>query len=303
MKYYAVERSTSLSHHGILGQKWGVRRYQNKDGSLTSVGKARYGSSTASATSVSDFYKNRDHKTEDKVVNKTSASLAAKVALGVVTMNPFLIADAVNQGIGAASAAGKVAKVDKMLAANTNVDPKSGLKVKKSEMTEKEDLKMVNPAFKNLQDNSKSNCMLCTTTYDLRRRGYDVTAGKASVGYNNADLKRWYPNVEPKSVNFEHTPTEVFTHKNLIEATTNALVSQGDGARGNLMVRWASGGLAGHSMAYEVSNGSVKILDGQANKIYSNPASILRRCSSAEYARLDNVEPDWKEIKECLKTA
>lgn len=30
-----------LSHHGILGQKWGVRRYQNKDGSLTPAGKKR----------------------------------------------------------------------------------------------------------------------------------------------------------------------------------------------------------------------------------------------------------------------
>ena len=28
-----------LSHHGILGQKWGVRRYQNEDGSLTLAGK------------------------------------------------------------------------------------------------------------------------------------------------------------------------------------------------------------------------------------------------------------------------
>lgn len=30
-----------LQHHGILGMKWGVRRYQNKDGSLTTAGKKR----------------------------------------------------------------------------------------------------------------------------------------------------------------------------------------------------------------------------------------------------------------------
>lgn len=31
-----------IYHHGVLGQKWGIRRYQNKDGSLTSAGKKRY---------------------------------------------------------------------------------------------------------------------------------------------------------------------------------------------------------------------------------------------------------------------
>ena len=54
MLYYGISNSSSLWHHGILGQKWGIRRYQNRDGSLTPEGKARYSKTTYTS---SDFRK------------------------------------------------------------------------------------------------------------------------------------------------------------------------------------------------------------------------------------------------------
>lgn len=41
MSNYNVIFSNELYHHGVKGQKWGIRRYQNPDGSLTPEGRAR----------------------------------------------------------------------------------------------------------------------------------------------------------------------------------------------------------------------------------------------------------------------
>jgi hypothetical protein len=47
MDEYIEKGDNFLAHHGIIGQRWGVRRYQNHDGSLTAAGRRRYGTSKA----------------------------------------------------------------------------------------------------------------------------------------------------------------------------------------------------------------------------------------------------------------
>lgn len=48
--YYESE----LYHHGIKGQKWGVRRFQNPDGTLTAAGEKRYNETLANAKRYGD---------------------------------------------------------------------------------------------------------------------------------------------------------------------------------------------------------------------------------------------------------
>lgn len=57
-----MNENYELYHFGIKGQKWGIRRYQNKDGSLTPAGKKR----------VSKQYKKLIDKTNSRISKKES---------------------------------------------------------------------------------------------------------------------------------------------------------------------------------------------------------------------------------------
>ena len=66
-----------LAHHGIKGQKWGVRRYQNEDGTLTEEGKRRYGTVGLKEVSLETIEKERQAYRE-KITNATADMKKAK---------------------------------------------------------------------------------------------------------------------------------------------------------------------------------------------------------------------------------
>ena len=75
---------TYLAHHGILRQRWGVRRFQNPDGTLTQLGKRRYGDPKEHGNTIANKegkkalennYKRADTEAAKDVLDGVSKSL------------------------------------------------------------------------------------------------------------------------------------------------------------------------------------------------------------------------------------
>lgn len=76
-EYYTTTSSGYyLVHSGVLGMKWGIRRYQNEDGTLTPEGRIRYGKQAAKAYFKQDMLRRKQEKANDF---KTYKKLGKKI--------------------------------------------------------------------------------------------------------------------------------------------------------------------------------------------------------------------------------
>ena len=91
-----------LAHHGIKGQRWGVRRFQNADGTRTAAGKARerngeQGSAPAKKESSSSKQRKRLTESQKAMLKKVAIGVGVAAAAGLATYGAVKYSDAIKE--------------------------------------------------------------------------------------------------------------------------------------------------------------------------------------------------------------
>lgn len=100
-----MEKDT-ISHAGIKGMKWGVRRYQNKDGSLTPAGKKRYNDDYVKAHDKKSVKQMSDRELRERnnrlQMEQQYAQLTKKKGIGKNAVQTFIsTAGTITAAVGA----------------------------------------------------------------------------------------------------------------------------------------------------------------------------------------------------------
>jgi hypothetical protein len=260
-----------LEHYGVKGMRWGVRKGQSGSG--------------------------------DK------AGIEPATLIGIAYVAAFL------GSIGASIYGQYKDSGKKIQKQNANVPWKKNANLAKKappmtvDSLHKEVVMAVNKDYP--KNGTKMNCRRATFTYEMRRRGYDVTSTKSRwatgqdlEGVKNAtmtkskeDRKRYESTWGEKQV---MAPREFSqqTAERKSELIFNSLNKYPDGARGELAVGWQFGG--GHSMAFEKVRGQAVIFDTQTRDTYRKPADFAKFAEithDAAHTRTDNAKLDEQFLR------
>lgn len=141
------------------------------------------------------------------------------------------------------------------------------------------------------------NCSLCSLTYELRERGYDVEAkpnGRVDddltwVDYYNTDLD-WISTVyeKPKSKSYGTSSWTNGTNSTNKNDILKDISKEPVGSRGEIAVYWRGGG--GHSVVYTVEDDHrIVVRDTQTNDTYT-VQELLEYSTYIRYTRTDNLK-------------
>ena len=325
---YNYTNSDYLQHYGILGMRWGIRRFQDKSGRLTAAGKKRYDDDTSNGSPEKKSSKTSKEVGDSFIEKKLGIKLsdrqktAIKVGAGIAAaalvayggyrlynsdvgkpvrdyVEQFLYRFNESYDRKTLQDTGKLTEHAKKDLSTRDYDSKLRFFKKAREYTPEEDLKAINEGmYYRAKKGAQNNCGLCTTAYELRRRGYDVRANFAEQGRSVKTLSEFFKNADIQ----DDRALANRSKNEWMAAIERRLLRQGDGARGNFGGQYPFGG--GHSIIYEVSKGKVIFRDGQTGETYQSVKDAIGLFSpgKSSYFRTDNLEINTDTIHNAVST-
>lgn len=287
--------ATYIARHGVKGQKWGVRRYQNKDGTRTAAGK-KHAEESKTRKGLSD-----NQKRAIKIGAAVTATALVAVG-GVYLYKTHKLDGLINIGKSSLSTADILGLDDKMVANN------------KPDLTEKylhEAATNINPS------GSSTNCgSVSSAVIHNIKTGNKVIALDSVPEHMREPGKKGY---DPKKLiecyeNAKWIPKSGMNRKALSDSIEQEILSYGDGATGLLYTDGFAHDKAGHYFAWANVKNKVHIIEGQPpgaksegivwNKnLYDDVIHIFDPNANVALTRLDNCNIVKGREKDLFKNA
>jgi hypothetical protein len=321
-----------LLHYGVKGMRWGVRRSEEELGRAREKRAQKYEKKAAKIDKEIARIQSSKHYTASSKKTLTNAQMSVKTQAledAKAAREGRLTSDQKRMLKGAAVVGGIVLVVGaysmqqsgeanrlrmkgKALIEGGDVlkkKPELGGKMSVSELMTNV-VVPVNPDYGS--PGANMNCRRCTFTYEMRRRGYDVTSTKTLMAHGQSYLgldAATAPGTKPpkatgvfatlaKAAVGKRNASKAAMGENAISGTAGldmndnifkALRKMPDGARGELGVTWAAGGA--HSIAWEIVGGKPVIFDTQVGMKFTSSSDFAKYGSAikeAAFTRLDN---------------
>lgn len=306
-----------LYHHGILGQKWGVKHgppYPLKNGQRSPKERKLNPVSDSAKKTNDQEPKKSTHKgfagstdgtnTKDVVAKapvseRISNAAITLASIATLPVTPYISIPGLIY-VHARHSQRKELEKDIVQNIKSNKIP---IKMIDGEHSAEEDMKSVNelddttsdrdPELTKAVEGRSMNCTMCSVAYDMRRRGYDVKANTTKIG-RPVDQVALYYNLKPKDVN-KYGSYDKFV---------SSLENEPDGSRGILMAEYGAF-RSYHAVSWEKNDGIVKIIDAQNRTNYDtierSPVSKNAKIKYS-YIRTDDI-PDVQINTNAIKDA
>lgn len=308
---YILTSNGELYHYGVLGMKWGVRRYQDKNGRLTAAGKARLKDRKVNKK-IEDYVKAGKAKVDDldeykvgKLTSYTNVKTGEKFVSAIGNVGDFLIQDVINLGTKddpSYENAALALKEAKRLGFDLwRTDESDDVYHERGALSPR-DLELCNLGRDRDALGTHNNCVPCSMTLELRKRGINVSAERFLT-----DEEMGHLGIEEGFTgSYVDAPTHWFKGAKRVDYTgvdvaQEALSSYGPMTSGSISMRF-QGNAGGHSMHWtNDADGKFTIEDGQVNRTFNSIASMMSAyggdtSKAISTFRLDNCEPDYDNM-------